>query len=110
MRIYLPNVKYVKNLAVMNVVIVAIYVMLRHVKNVIRDVPYVIKIYVLIASKNVEIANSFIALNVLRISKKLNVIYVINAFVIIVFLMYSNVKNVGIICVKIALLIALNVI
>ena len=61
MRINLANVNYAKNLAVMNVVIIAIYVILKHVKNVILDVPYVIKIYVLIALKNVEIASNFIA-------------------------------------------------
>jgi len=44
------------------------------------------------------------------ISKKLNVIFVINAFALIVFLMYSNVKNVEIICAKIVSLIALNAI
>ena len=60
--------------------------------------------------KNVEIASSFIVQNVPRISKKLNVIFVINVFALIVFLMYSNVKNVEIICAKIVLLIALNVI
>ena len=60
--------------------------------------------------KNVEIASSFIVQNVLRISKKLNVIFVINAFALIVFLMYSNVKNAEIICAKIVSLIALNAI
>ena len=104
------NANYVKNHAVMNAVIIAIYVMLRHAKNVIPDVLYVIKIYVWIALKNVEIANSFIARNVPLISKKQNVIYAINAFVIIVYLMCSSVKNAEIICVKIALLIVLNAI
>jgi hypothetical protein len=60
--------------------------------------------------KNVEIASSFIVQNVPRISKKLNAIFVINVFALIVFLMYSNVKNVEIICAKIVSLIALNVI
>jgi hypothetical protein len=40
------NANYAKNHAVMNAVIIAIYVMLRHAKNVIPDVLYVIKIYV----------------------------------------------------------------
>jgi hypothetical protein len=46
MKIHLLIVNYVKNLAVMNVVLIVIYVILRHAKNVIRDVIYVIKIYV----------------------------------------------------------------
>ena len=46
MKIHLLIVNYVKNLAVMNVVLIAIYVILRHAKNVIQDVIYVIKIYV----------------------------------------------------------------
>ena len=46
MKIHLLIVNYVKNLAVMNVVLIAIYAILRHAKNVIQDVIYVIKIYV----------------------------------------------------------------
>ena len=46
MKIHLLIVNYVKNLAVMNVVLIAIYVILRLAKNVIQDVIYVIKIYV----------------------------------------------------------------
>jgi hypothetical protein len=58
--------------------------------------------------KSVEIVSSFIVQNVPQISKKLNVIFVINVFALIVFLMYSNVKNVEIICAKIVSLIVLN--
>ena len=68
------------------------------------------KILVLIAQKNVGIANNFIAQNVLLISIKQNVIYVIKIFVLIVFLMCFNVKIVKIIYAKIVLLNALNVI
>ena len=46
MKIHLLIVNYVKNLAVMNVVLIAIYAILRLAKNVIQDVIYVIKIYV----------------------------------------------------------------
>jgi hypothetical protein len=70
----------------------------------------VIKILVLIAQKNVGIANNFIAQNVLLISIKQNVIFVAKIFVLIVYLMCFNVKPVKIIYAKIVLLIALNVI
>ena len=46
MKIHLLIVNYVKKLALMNAALIAIYAMLKHAKNVIRDVIYVIKIYV----------------------------------------------------------------
>jgi hypothetical protein len=70
----------------------------------------VIKILVLIAQKNVGIANNFIVQNVLLISIKQNVIFVTKIFVLIVYQMCFDVKNAKIIYAKIVLLNALNVI
>ena len=69
-----------------------------------------INIHVLIAQKNVEIVNNFIVQNVLQISIKQNVIFATKIFVLIVYQMCFNVKNVKIIYAKIVLLNALNVI
>ena len=68
-----------------------------------------IKIYVLIAQKNVEIVNNFFVANALLISRKLSVFLVINVFVIIASPMYFYAKTVKIMFAKIVLVNALNV-